>query len=214
MCSVLGLAQKEAARGYGTLQEAHHGRDPAVEHRRWCSRPYSGLRVLGSSAKGREGVAGAHRGSGQVEMARRGRRCRVRRRSSVVRPCSGRCRGSPGLLVFSRRSVRALQRRNWVQIGLRPNGGEKLLGDRLTGGGGPSRNPANAGVVRADGVPERLPGAEARLLQRLAGVGRLWCGEGTVAQGSAWRSRAGGRARVLGWQQRWEWGAGGSAGTN
>ena len=71
-----------------------------------------------------------------------------------------------------------------------------------------------AWVVRADGVPERLPGAEAKLLQHLPGVGRLWCGEGTVAQGSAWRSRAGGRARVLGWQQRWEWGAGGSAGTN
>ena len=75
-----------------------------------------------------------------------------------------------------------------------------MLGGRLTGGGGPSRNPGAAEVVRADGVPERLPGAEARLLQRLAWVGRLWCGEGTVVQGSAWRSRASGRARVLGWR--------------
>ena len=99
-------------------------------------------------------------------------------------------------------SRRSLQRRNWVQIGLRPNGGEKLLGDRLTGGGGPSRNPAAAGVVRADGFPERLPGAESRQLQHLTGVGRLWCGEGTVAQGSAQQSRASGRARVLGCRQR------------
>ena len=98
-CSVPGPAQKEAARGCGTLQEARHGGDPAVEHQRWCSRSCSGLRVLGSSVKGQEGVAGAHRGSGRVETARRGRRRRVRRRSSAVRPCSGRCRGSPGLLV-------------------------------------------------------------------------------------------------------------------
>jgi len=76
-----------------------------------------------------------------------------------------------------------------------------LLGGRLTGGGGPSRNPGAAEVVRADGVPERLPGAEAELLQRLAGVGMLWCDEGTAAQGSARRSRASG---VLGF-----WGGGG-----
>jgi len=98
-CSVPGPAQKEAARGCGTLQEARHGGDPAVEHRRWCSRSCSGLRVLGSSAKGWEGVASAHRGSGRVETARRGRWRRVRCRSSAVRPCLGRCRGSPGLLV-------------------------------------------------------------------------------------------------------------------
>ena len=95
-----GPAQKEATRGCGTLQEARHGGDPAVEHQRWCSRSCSGLRVLGSSVKGQEGVAGAHRGSGRVETARRGRRRRGWRCSLAVRPCSGRCRGSPGLLVF------------------------------------------------------------------------------------------------------------------
>ena len=62
VCLVPGPAQEEAARGCGTLQEACHGRAPVVEHKKWCSCSCSGLRVLGSSAKEQESVAGAPRG--------------------------------------------------------------------------------------------------------------------------------------------------------
>ena len=62
VCSVSGPAQKDAARGCGTLQEARHGGAPVVEHRGWCSRSCSGLRALGSSAKARGGSGAAHQG--------------------------------------------------------------------------------------------------------------------------------------------------------
>ena len=58
---VLGArASPRGGRAWLWLQEDCHGGAPAVEHRRWCSRSCSGLRVLGSSAKEWEGVAGAH----------------------------------------------------------------------------------------------------------------------------------------------------------
>ena len=64
-----------------------------------CSKGWGALRATLVGPKGRVGGGGPHRGSGRFETARRGRRRRVRRRSSFVRPCPGRCRGSPGLLV-------------------------------------------------------------------------------------------------------------------
>ena len=70
-----GPAQKDAARGCGTLQEARHGGAPVVEHRGWCSRSCSGLRALGSSAEARGGRGAAHQGVEAIGFAaERGRR--------------------------------------------------------------------------------------------------------------------------------------------
>ena len=136
-------ASPRGGRAWLWLQEACHGGAPAVEHRRWCSRSCSGLRVLGSSAKEWEGVAGAHRGPKSSRATVQGwrRRWRVAAHGGSGRSGDHRRRGFVGAEVLTGGEL-----------------GQKLR--RCTGrgrarrlrGASRCRGKASAGVCRARGA--------------------------------------------------------------